>query len=264
MKSRVIWQRTIAAALALPLVFAASAMSAQAQGVVVRSSGPSAASYPSGQRLPANATMTLRSGDQVTVLDRAGTRVLRGPGTVTLDGRVLRDRDRTQTLIRALRNPPSVRAGAVRSGAADGAPGKRLPPSIWFVDIARGGKICLPEGSDGYMWRENTASRQIMWLNDAAGGSMVRMVWPALTAGVSWPSSMVALEGGRSYRLTDDADATRTVTIDVVTLANQPIPEDPSELGVLLLDNGCRAQFENLADTIAAEDAAPVPSVGGS
>ena len=94
--------------------FAAISSSAFAQAVVVRSTGPSAASYPKGKRLPANAQVVLKAGDVVTVLDKAGTRVLRGVGTFTLDNAVNRDRSAAALLARSLSNPASVRAGAVR------------------------------------------------------------------------------------------------------------------------------------------------------
>ena len=52
-----------------------SAGSALAQAIVVRSTGPSAAEYPQGRKLPANASVTLRAGDRLTVLDRKSTRL---------------------------------------------------------------------------------------------------------------------------------------------------------------------------------------------
>ncbi|OZA58497.1 MAG: hypothetical protein B7X78_08945, partial [Sphingomonadales bacterium 39-62-4] len=48
----------------------AIAGSAMAQSVVVRSTGPSAGAYPQGKKLPAHATVVLKGGDQVTVLDK--------------------------------------------------------------------------------------------------------------------------------------------------------------------------------------------------
>ena len=91
---------------------------AVAQAVVVRSTGPTAVNYPRGKRLAANATVTLKAGDVVTVLDKAGTRVLRGAGSFTLTGAVNRDRGTAALLARSLSNPASVRAGAVRGVTA--------------------------------------------------------------------------------------------------------------------------------------------------
>ena len=50
-------------------------------GVVVKSSGPSAETYPVGKKLDDAASVTLRTGDSITVLTGSGTRVISGPGT---------------------------------------------------------------------------------------------------------------------------------------------------------------------------------------
>jgi len=66
----------------------AIASPAMAQSRVVRSTGPSAAQYPTGKKIAANGTIRLQRGDRVTVLDKSGTRVLTGPGTFSLNRRV--------------------------------------------------------------------------------------------------------------------------------------------------------------------------------
>ena len=66
---------------ALAALLAAGATAAAANVLVVRSSGPSAASYKAGRSLPDNARITLRQGDTVVVLTGGGTRTFRGPGT---------------------------------------------------------------------------------------------------------------------------------------------------------------------------------------
>src|SRR5690606_41392132 len=58
---------------------------AVAQNMVVRSTGPSAGSYPAGINLDANANLTLTSQDMVTVLGEGGTRVFTGPRTYSLN-----------------------------------------------------------------------------------------------------------------------------------------------------------------------------------
>ncbi|OYX93873.1 MAG: hypothetical protein B7Y74_08575, partial [Novosphingobium sp. 35-62-5] len=67
------------------LMAAAVSSETMAQAVVVRSTGPTAVNYPKGKRLPANASVVLKAGDVVTVLDKAGTRVLKGAGTFVMD-----------------------------------------------------------------------------------------------------------------------------------------------------------------------------------
>ena len=65
--------------IGLALAGAALAGAAQA-GVVVSSSGPSKAQFPSGKKLDDNSSITLRDGHSVTVLTAGGTRVIKGAG----------------------------------------------------------------------------------------------------------------------------------------------------------------------------------------
>ena len=81
-----------------------------AQSMVVRSTGPSASSYPAGTKLPNNARVTLQSQDQLTVLSKAGTRVLRGPGTYTLNQRTLANSTRSTRLSSFISNRSSRKA----------------------------------------------------------------------------------------------------------------------------------------------------------
>lgn len=48
--------------------------------VAVRASGPSADQYPTGKRLRGDDKIILKGGDTLVLLDKAGTRTLRGPG----------------------------------------------------------------------------------------------------------------------------------------------------------------------------------------
>ena len=74
--------RNILAGAALSFAALGFLGSAPAQaGVVVKSSGPSAETYPVGKKLDDAASVTLRTGDSITVLTGSGTRVISGPGT---------------------------------------------------------------------------------------------------------------------------------------------------------------------------------------
>ncbi|OZA55910.1 MAG: hypothetical protein B7X78_10310, partial [Sphingomonadales bacterium 39-62-4] len=166
------------------LMAAAVSSETMAQAVVVRSTGPTAVNYPKGKRLPANASVVLKAGDVVTVLDKAGTRVLKGAGTFVMDSAVNRDRGAAALLARSLSNPASVRAGAVR-GAVAGDPEVVLPVSIWIADTNQDGNVCVPRGSDLYLWRGKADARSFTWLTESEGGEMVRMQWPPKTAGIA-------------------------------------------------------------------------------
>lgn len=233
------------------LAFVASSAAAVAQAVVVRSTGPSAVNYPKGKRLSANAGVVLKAGDVVTVLDKAGTRVLKGAGSFTIDSAINRDRGAAALLARSLSNPASVRAGAVRSGAGAGAADMALPVSIWVADTAQGGNVCVPRGSDLYLWRGKADARSFTWLTESEGGEMVRMQWPPMTAGIAWPKTMLAPQEGRIYRIYDETTPDKAAEFRIVTLEPEAVPADAAALGTLLLDNGCKAQFEWLAEVLA-------------
>ena len=238
------------AALALMLGAAAVAPVALAQAIVVRSTGPSAATYPKGKQLAAGASVTLKAGDVVTVLDKAGSRVLRGAGSFAMDSRVLRDRGIIPLLSRSLKSPQAIRAGAVRGGSASPAAQSPLPSSIWIADIDKGGKVCVPTGSELYLWRATNGERRFTWLGEADGGGTVRLFWPPRTSAIAWPISTLPLIAGRSYRSNDDGVADKWVDLQVVPLAPEAIPQDADALAALLFENGCGVQFELLANTL--------------
>ena len=223
---------------------------AHADSVVVRASGPSAAKYPLGRKIAANTQIRLEAGDVVTVLDRVGTRVLKGKGDFTLDGKVARDAGIVAMLSRSLSNPAAVRAGAVRGVARPVQPASMQPRSIWLANIDRGGKLCVPQGSGAYLWRDASDAGRVSWLGEAEGGATVRISFPTATSGVAWPTASLPLITGRRYTVTDEGKSDAATEFEVVSLAPDSIPADAAELGSLLLANGCTAQFEALADTL--------------
>ena len=224
---------------------------ALAQAVVVRASGPSAAKFPTGKKLVDGAKVSLEAGDTVTVLDRAGTRVLKGKASFTIDSKVVRDRGVVGMLSRTLNNPTSIRAGAVRGVVLPGvAAPPMLPKSVWIADIDRGGKVCVPQGSDLYLWRGSNTTRRTTSLGAAEGGTMVTLLFPPRTSGVAWPSATLPLIAGRSYRMNDDGASDRAVEFEIVSLAPDAIPDNAADLGSLLLSNGCAVQFEMLAESL--------------
>jgi len=231
---------------------------AVAQAVVVRSTGPSAVNYPKGKRLSGTEKVTLKAGDVVTVLDKAGTRILRGAGMFSLTGAVNRDRGAAALLARSLSNPASVRAGAVR-GVGDTSGENVMPVSIWLADTEQGGTVCVPRGSDLYLWRSESAKRSFTWLTEATGGEMVRMQWPPKTVGIAWPKTMLAPQESRTYRIYDEGTPDKVAEFQIVMIEPEAVPADAAALGTLLLDNGCKAQFDWLAATLEEDEGAMAP-----
>lgn len=240
-----------ATALAASLALAGSAF---AQAVVVRATGPSMAKYPKGMKLAAGATVSLQDGDVLTVLDRVGTRVIKGRGSYAIDSQVLRDRGMVNVLSRTLSNPRTIRAGAVRGMSPAGPTPVEQPKSVWLADIDKGGKVCVPQGSGLYLWRTANGEQRLSWLSEAEGGAMVRLQFPPQTSGISWPSGSLPLVAGRSYRINSDGTTDPAVEFEVVSLAPDAIPDNAADLGSLLLANGCAVQFEMLADSLASSD----------
>lgn len=238
------------AAGALALATCLSATAATGQAVVVRASGPSAAKYPMGTKLPAGSKVRLQSGDTLTLLDKAGSRVLKGSGEFAVDSKVMRDRALVGMLARSLSSPTAVRAGAVRGVTLPAPAGPAVSKSVWIADIDRGGKVCVPQGSGLYLWRGNNAARRLSWLGESEGGTMVRLLFPAGTSGIAWPSASLPVVAGRRYRIADDTAAEKATDFELVSLAPDSIPDAADALGALLLANGCTVQFEALADSL--------------
>lgn len=238
-------------ALATAAMALSVAGTACAQAVVVRATGPSMAKYPKGTKLPAGATVSLQDGDVLTVLDRVGTRVIKGRGSYAIDSQVLRDRGMVNVLSRTLSNPRTIRAGAVR-GIVPSSPNTppMAPRSVWLADIDKGGKVCVPQGSGLYLWRGTNGAQRLSWLSEAEGGAMVKLQFPPQTSGISWPSGSLPLVAGRSYRINGDGVGEPTVEFEVVSLAPDAIPDNAADLGSLLLANGCSVQFDVLADSL--------------
>lgn len=233
-----------------------ASVSALAQAVVVSSTGPSRASYPSGKRLAVGTKVTLEAGDRITIIDKAGSRILTGGQTYTIDGAVNRDSTVAMQLGRSLSKPQPVRrAGAIR------APGEQsteepMPPSVWLADAGMGGRVCVLQGSDLYLWRDNSDKRRFSWLGETDGGGMVRLQFPEKVAGVAWPTGMVPLADGHMYRLADESNPDNYKDFEVVMLDPEAVPVDAAGLAVTLLDNGCRTQFDWMARKLESEEKA--------
>lgn len=113
--------RCAAALAALGLSTAAAA-----DALVVRSTGPSAASYPVGRRLPDTERVVLRTGDRVVIVAQGGTRTLSGPGNFPVRATVQTTQGRSTTLNRYL----SASGGSIsRTGAVRGSVQQQTPPA---------------------------------------------------------------------------------------------------------------------------------------
>ena len=222
------------------------AVPVQAQSIVVRSSGPSATAYPQGKKLATNAKVTLKAGDKLTVLDKAGTRVLAGPGSFTLDGSVSRDVGTTTRVAGAI-SSTGVRT---RTGAVRGAPGParpagapNAPDSVWYIDVSKGGAWCVANPASLVLWRPNRAEEANAKLTPA-GGKPVDIVWKKGNPLKLWPSAALpVVEGGR-YTFSDPVGPSVTLTLHLLSA----VPADDLAVAGMLADKGCKAQLDVFAN----------------
>jgi hypothetical protein len=239
-------RRTLAAAALVGAGLSWSAAS-HAQAVVIRSTGPSAAAYPMGRKLPAGAAVTLKAGDQVTVIDQAGSRVLSGPGSFKLDSAVNRDTGGANTALAALiaRGGARTRTGAVR-GETDVPTEAVRPDNVWYVDVSRGGTVCIADPAQVVLWRPNRAETGNGTLF-GADNAPAEVTFRAGSAIKLWPVATMPVVDGQTYRFTSPVGQ----TVKITTRLLGDVAEDPVAVAAMLAEKGCTAQMDVLASAPA-------------
>lgn len=224
--------------LALAALLTAGAASASANVLVVRSSGPSAGSYPAGRSLADNARITLRGGDTLVVLDARGTRTFRGPGTFSPATAAAAGQRTAQTA-----GDRRARIGAVRSAGILPA----SPTTIWQVDVSQSGTVCLANTNDVTLWRPDASQTATLAISGPRGAART-VEWPAGRTTMAWPSEL-PIAGGE-YQLAQQGVAVPT-RISFRTL--NAAPNDMQGVAEALIRNGCQEQLDLLVDSAPAE-----------
>jgi hypothetical protein len=209
----------------------AGAASAGASVLVVRSSGPSARSYPAGRSLPDNARLALRAGDTVVILAGTGTRTFRGPGTFTPSG--------AQGVRTADAGGRRARIGAVRSAGI-------IPrgPTIWHVDVTQSGNFCLAGTSNVMLWRPDASSPARLTIA-GPGGAPRTIQWPAGQPTRAWPRG-AAIANGATYSFSQPGNSVPTqITFRVLSA---PL-NDVQQVAAALIANGCEGQIDVLVES---------------
>jgi hypothetical protein len=230
---------------------------AAAQVVVLNARGPSSAAYPQGTVLPADRTIILKSGDQLEVLDAAGSHLLTGPTTVKA-GAV--DTGTKAALKDIFRRANASRPGiaAVRGFTLQSEPPP--PPDtastqpLWRLDVSAwqeaepndAHNFCVPKGHAPILTRSaaQSAGTLVIYADGSRAGRTVS--WPAGSHDLPWPDGLSYADGD-TYALNLNANGATTVRW-------RSIPADSGSLVNLartLLDNGCYDQL----DTLKAESA---------
>jgi hypothetical protein len=213
------------------LAFALGSTAALANVVVVKSLGPSAKAYPPGKTLPPSAKITLQGGDVVTVLGPSAAQTLRGPGSF----------DAGQVSLASAAGQRG-RFGALRASEV------AHNPSIWDIDVAQGGRVCVNAASKLNLWRPDSEADTKVTIRSPDGKSQ-ELSWAAGKALAAWPSAMPVTTGA-SYQVewpgTGDSSS-----LDVVL-----IPSPPTDLvgaAQVLIANGCQAQLDLLVRSASAK-----------
>lgn len=230
---------------------------AASAGVVVKSSGPSAGTYPVGREVADTATITLRQGDKITVLTDNGTRVLQGPGDFKVGEGAVRTRARFSNLSR--RGSSRARTGAVR-GAGDTAPapeGPQAAPNLWFVDLTASGNVCLYEFDRVRVWRPLADAPQNYTIIDQSTQTSLDVTFIETEPMRAWDVEALPIMAGHTYTITGplpvEGEASGTpmsTTVSFVALTEDYTQQD--QLAQMLIDNGCTFQLARLADDLEA------------
>lgn len=211
------------------------AVPAFADVMVVRASGPSAAGFKPGTKLSDNAPLVLKAGDQLVLLDQGGTRTVRGPGRFTATES---SAPTSSVALAALTgsNTRRARVGAVRSA---GPAASTQPPSVWFVDPAKGGTVCVAGSTRPAIWRSEVAAAGTTKLD--GGGKSAEVRWAPGQASQMWPAALPATDGA-TYTVSPGGPPVRFVTLGAA-------PTDLVALADALLTRGCETQVDMLIAT---------------
>ncbi|HEX8641312.1 MAG TPA: hypothetical protein VF704_09175 [Allosphingosinicella sp.] len=232
------WGQNKLGRLAVAALLVTGAASAAANVLVVRSSGPSAKSFPPGRSLPDNARIPLQSGDTVVLLSSGGTRTFRGPGTFSPSQAVQAGPRTVQG------NSGRARVGAVRSAGI--LPSG--PTTIWHVDVSTGGTMCLANPRGLMLWRPD-AERQATVTIIGHDGASFDVTWPAGSATAAWPANLPVADGA-TYQLRQPGTAVPT-RVTFKTL--QSVPDDVQGVAEALIQNDCPEQLDLLVASQPSE-----------
>jgi hypothetical protein len=234
------------------LALAGAAMSlsgAAAAGVVVKSSGPSAGTYPVGKKVADSSTITLRPGDRITVLTNGGTKVMQGPGTFRVGEGATRTRARFARLTRQGASS-RARTGAVRGGGA----GPATMPNLWLVNVAASGTTCLYDLDNVRLWRPSSGEGQTYTIAQQGSETALDVSFVETESMRALDPGGLKLANGGTYTITGPAaEEASPASVDVTIVALTETYRQPDLLAAALAENGCMGQLAVLGDTAEAE-----------
>ncbi len=213
---------------------------ALANSVIVRSTGPSAKSYPPGKALATNALLTLKSGDIVTILDNRGTRILKGPGSISTGAAATTTGSAFNQLLRNT-GARQARTGATRG---IGGTGTARSPNLWFVDYAKSGSVCVTDPAAVSMWRPSAVAAQSITLTRVSDGKSAVVAFRPGQTVRAWPSTELPVVDGAEYRIATSGAAGQLVKLNMIAA---PAAE-PGKVATSLIEKGCNAQLDLMVE----------------
>lgn len=212
----------------MAILLAGCATAAAADVLIVRSAGPSAPRFKPGTRLGDTATIVLKAGDRLVLLDDRGVRDLQGPRTVALGDPAVAARPLSLGDF-GMNQRPVI--GGTRGFAG----------AFNLIEVDTAEPQCMIDGWPVFAARaEKTGSRTYV-VTQTIGSEQARIVFAQGQDRAAWPTALLT-QGGREERLSvRDEDGGSTITITLRRLVGRP--NDNLEMATLLLAHGCEREL---------------------
>ena len=212
-----------------------------APAVVVKSS---ASEFPVGSKVDDADTITLESGESVTVLTSKGSRTMKGPGTFEVGAKPKSNRARFANFTRKQAASRSG-TGAVRGANDDVA--RPVNPNVYYVDVERAGAVCLYDLDAVRLWRPYNDGIQTYQVFDPQTENSIDVTFDDGDSVAPLDPALLKLTEGVEYTITGPEGASEE-SVSFVKLTQDYAPANV--FADALLERGCTVQVEVLADKL--------------
>ncbi|MEM7701136.1 MAG: hypothetical protein AAF251_04295 [Pseudomonadota bacterium] len=211
--------------------------------------------YKVGTKIDDQDTITLADGDKVSVLTTKGSRTMKGPGTFVVGANPKSNRSRFTNLKRrgaSTRTDP----GAVRSAITADSGARLTRPKVFYVDVARSGRVCLSNVQDVSLWRPYDDKPATYLVNGPGLEQPVTVFFAERKSVAPPPEQTLALSGGATYTIVGgeagEGPAMTMASVTIVDLRQDYARAD--QLADAFFENGCMAQFEVLSERLVSDE----------
>lgn len=238
----------------LAFTAAMTASSAAAEVLVVRSTGPSATTYPARQRLPDTQRIILVAGDRVVLLGPGGTRTLVGPGRFqaapTLRTIVTGRRTAARYAAVLARGSTRSSVAAIRRELPGANPTATLPSNVqglWSFPLGSSGTVCTPDPAQMFFTRPPGGAAVTVRIAAALRAAVRHDIIMNVNA-IDAPWAGYLITDGAEFLITSPGvPATSRIRFAVLGA----LPDTLPALGGLLADRGCTEQLDRLTELLA-------------